>query len=114
MIEGNFLRVKNTRGDAFSYPLEFLSGVRTIPGLRYSLSMYTLINCGSNECIAARDRISVKISDGDNGVYREIYSISGRSNDDRWYNSHFTFDVRSDKIKVKETRIFFSSLFSWL
>jgi hypothetical protein len=96
------MRVRNRRGNAFSFPLEFLSGVLTTPGSRYSLSMYTLINCGSNDCLAARDRISVKIRDGNNAEYREIYSISGRSNDDRWYNSYFTFDVRSDTIKVKK------------
>lgn len=97
------MRVRsNNRGEAFSSSIEFLSAVRTIPGLRYSLSLYTLINCGSVECISAKDRISIKISDGDNGIYREIYSISGRSNDDRWHNEYFTFDVRFDKIRVNK------------
>jgi hypothetical protein len=104
------MRVRNRRGNAFSFPLEFLSGVRTTPGSRYSLSMYTLINCGSNECSAARDRISVKVRDRNNGEYREIYSVSGRSHDDRWYNSFFTFDVRSDAINVKKKTLNFFKL----
>ena len=63
--------------------------------------MYTLVNCGSPGCAtSARDTISVKIKDGDNGNFTEILNISARSIDDRWTNQKLIFTVRNDKIWV--------------
>jgi hypothetical protein len=63
--------------------------------------MYTLINCGSLECAAdAQDKISVMIKDGDDGAFTEVFNISMRSIDDRWYNQIFNFMVRKNKVWV--------------
>ena len=48
------------------------------------MSMYTLINCPKIGCEKAGDIISVKIRENSNGVYTEIYNVSGRTSDNRW------------------------------
>ena len=65
------------------------------------MSMYTLINCGSIDCDEAEDTISVKVKDGDNGEFVEIYHTTGRSIDNKWINSFLYFTVRTNKLSVK-------------
>jgi hypothetical protein len=96
------MRVKsNSRGEAFSSVLDFKQPIHTTPG-EYSLSMYTLINCGVVGCQQAGDSISVKVKDGDDGDFKEVYNVTGRSLDDRWHNENFSFDVENDKIYVRQ------------
>ena len=95
------LRIKsNNRGEPFSSSLSFRYPIKTKPG-NYSLSMYTLINCGSIDCDEAEDTISVKVKDGDNGEFVEIYHTTGRSIDNKWINSFLYFTVRTNKLSVK-------------
>ena len=98
------MRIKsNNRGDAFSSSLIFKSAVRTTPGVKYDLSMYTLINCGSAECNnATQDKISVKIQQGDNENFNEILLINGRSIDNRWNNHYLIIEATSDKVRVRK------------
>jgi hypothetical protein len=94
------MRVKsNSRGEAFSSSLEFKQLVHTTPG-KYSMSMYTLINCGVVGCGQAGDSISVKIKDGEDGEFKEVHKVNGRSLDDRWNKEHFGFNVKNEEIYV--------------
>ena len=99
-FKGKFIRVRsNTRGGAFTSSLQFRSSIKTQPG-NYTISMYTMINCGSVGCEAAKDTISVKIKDGELGEFTEIININDRFLDDRWNNDVLQFEVKSDKIWV--------------
>lgn len=102
IYEGKFARIKsNNKGQAFSSSLAFRTPIDTTAG-NYSLSMYTLINCGIDECaFIAKDKITVKIKDGENGEFTELDTLANRSVDDRWYRENFIFNVRNDKIWVK-------------
>jgi hypothetical protein len=94
------MRIKsNLNGDAFSSSLEFKQPIQTTPG-KYSLSMYTLINCGVVGCEQAGDSISVKIKDGEDGDFKEVHKVNGRSLDDRWNKENFGFNVENHKIFV--------------
>jgi hypothetical protein len=61
--------------------------------------MSTLINCGSEACAAAGDKISVKIKDGDSGDFREVKTIE-RFNDEQWKQDKISFDISNDKFYV--------------
>jgi hypothetical protein len=98
---GQFLRIiSNPGGDAFNSSLEFKRKiVAEIPG-EYGLSFYFLINCGQVGCENAGDAISIKVKDGINGEFKEVYKITGRSNDDRWENRKFSFSIKTDSFFV--------------
>lgn len=74
----------------------------TSPGVKYTLSMYTLINCPKVGCEIAQDKISVQIKEGVNGEYREVYLVSGRSHDSKWVKDGLNFIATSDRIYVRE------------
>ncbi len=95
------MRIKsNNRGDTFKSSLTFKSAVQTTPGVKYVLSMYTMINCGSNECATeAQDSISVKIKQGDDD-FNEVFLIERRSIDSNWVNHYLIIEAISNKIRV--------------
>ena len=94
------MRVRsNGRGEAFTSSLQFRSPIKTQPGI-YTISMYTMINCGSVGCEAAKDTISVKIKDGELGEFTEIININNRALDERWNNDLLQFEVKNEKIWV--------------
>jgi hypothetical protein len=100
-FEGEFLRVKtNSAGDSFKLPIDFETPFNTVAGLKYSISMYTLINCPKPGCEAARDSISVQIKEGANGIYKEIYLISGRERDFKWKQELFSFKATQNLLSV--------------
>jgi hypothetical protein len=95
---GEFLRVRtNSAGDAFTLPVDFETPFNTIAGLKYTISMYTLINCPKLGCSTAKDKISVQIKEGINGVFKEVYAINNRSRDTRWIQDSISFHA-SDSI----------------
>jgi hypothetical protein len=63
--------------------------------------MFTLINCPSAACAAARDKISVQIKEGFNGDYREVYLVEGRVRDDRWIQEKFKFIAADNLVYVR-------------
>ena len=84
----------------------------TIPGAKYSLRMYTLIN--KLGCGIAQDKISVQIKEGQNGVHREIYLVEDRIHDDRWNQELVTYVATSNIVSVKrilENKFFYFNLF---
>ena len=96
-----FLRVRtNSAGDAFTLPVDFETPFNTIPGLKYTIRMYTLINCPKLECIAAQDRISVQIKEGINGTFKEIYLVKDRSRDTRWIPDSINFHASDSILSV--------------
>ena len=96
------MRVKShTKGESFELSLTFESPITTVTGKRYTISMYTLINCEVQGCSTiGEDSISLKIKDGDNGLFNEVANINGRSLDTKWNRDMVTFGVISNKIYV--------------
>jgi hypothetical protein len=96
------LRIRShTKGEAFSLKIEFDRAFITVPGRTYYGSMYTLINCPLVGCESAEDSISVKVKDGDNGMYREIYKVI-RSHDVQWVKEFFSFTATENKTYVRK------------
>jgi hypothetical protein len=79
--------------------VDFDTPIETIPGTKYSLSMYTLIN--KIGCGFAQDKISVQIQEGRNGVFKEIYLIEDRIHDDRWNHELITYIATVHMISVR-------------
>ena len=91
------MRVRSTEIDGFNSTLEFLQKIIiTNPG-QYGLSLYSLINCGQEGC---EDSISIKIKDGENGEFEEVYRINRNARDERWEKSIFYFNVKNNAILV--------------
>lgn len=86
-------------------PIDFETPFNTIPGTKYSISLYSLINCPKPGCEAARDTVSVQIKEGINGKYREIYSITGRARDYKWTQEFFSFRATQNILSVWFIRI---------
>ena len=105
IITGEFLRVRShTQGEAFSLTLDLDTPLSTKTGSNYYGSVYTLINCPKAGCEASKDSISIKIKDGENGTYREIYFIS-RIRDINWIKEQFNFTaLKSPKGVVTRAR----------
>ena len=100
------MRVKtNSNGDAFTLPIDFSTPINTIFGTKYSLSMFSLINCPKAGCEAANDKISVQIKEGVLGTYKEVISITGRIHDTRWIQDSFNFIASSDRVYVRLIKI---------
>ena len=95
------MRVKtNSVGAAFTLPVDFETPFITIPGDKYTLSMYTLINCPKVGCSAAQDKISVQIKEGVNGEFKEVYAVKDRSRDSRWIQDSFSFHATQNILYV--------------
>ena len=90
----------NTLGQAFSLSLDFLNSISTIPGTKYIVSFFSLINCPKADCYLAKDIISVRIKQGSNGVFTEVYRIAGRTQDNRWIQDSFTLIANADRVYV--------------
>jgi hypothetical protein len=98
---GEFLRVRtNSAGDAFTLPVDFETPINTIPGVKYTISMYSLINCQKTSCSSAQDRISVQIKEGINGNYKEMYVVKDRNRDTRWIQDSFSFHAADEILFV--------------
>ena len=80
--------------------VDFLTPITTVPGTKYSLSMYTLINCPLIGCEKANDHISVQIKEGLNGEYKEIYVVKGRVRDIKWNLDQMKFIAAQDRVYV--------------
>ena len=103
---GEFARVRShTQGEAFNLTLDFDTPFRTTPGFTYVVSMYTLINCPKVGCEAGQDTLSVKIEDGDSGIYRQIYLIN-RIRDQKWNREVFNFVAAQNKTYVSTLNSF--------
>ena len=62
--------------------------------------MFTLVNCPKSGCEIAKDSISVQIKEGANGIYKEIYLISGRVRDYKWNQELFSFTASQNLLSV--------------
>ena len=82
--------------------LEFKQKIEALRPGTYGLSFFTLINCGTSECSAADDMISVKVKDGIDGEFREVYNISERSSDTRWENHEIDFQIEHETFFVSK------------
>ncbi len=91
----------NTQGDAFTLPVDFDTPIVTVPGVKYTLSMFTLINCQKVGCEAAKDKISVQIKEGLFGEFTEVYSVSGRSRDTKWIKDSLNFIATNTRVYVR-------------
>ena len=63
--------------------------------------MYTLINCPKAGCSAAQDKISLQIKEGASGSFKEVYVVSGRSNDTKWNQELFSFRATQTLVYVR-------------
>ena len=98
---GEFLRVRtNSAGDAFILPVDFETPFITIPGVKYTISMFTLINCQKTGCNAAQDKISVQIKEGISGIFKEVYLVKDRNRDTRWIQDSFSFNAADEILFV--------------
>ncbi len=88
------------KGEAFSLSFNFDKAIDVIPG-KHSMSMYTLINCAKIGCDEAQDSVSVKVKDGDDGEFKEVFKIIGRNRDDQWKKVQFLFNAMKDKVYVR-------------
>jgi hypothetical protein len=96
------MRIKShSKGEAFNVTIDFKTAIVTIPGYKYGIKMFTLINCAKIGCEEAKDSISVKIKDGDNGQYNEVYNINGRTRDVKWNMENFNITATQNKIHVR-------------
>ena len=86
-------------GEAFNATFEYEDPISVKPGI-YTMSLYTLVNCGIIECETAGDMISVYIKDGDVGTFNSTFNITGRCRDEYWIKNYFNFAVQYDKIWV--------------
>ena len=96
------MRVRShTQGEAFKLTLDLDTPLITKVGSNYYGSVYTLINCPKAGCDAGKDSISIKVKDGENGTYREIYSIN-RIRDTKWIKEEFNFTARNTRAYVSK------------
>ena len=79
--------------------LNFDSPFITKPKSNYTLTMFTLVNCGKLQCSTSQDTISVQIKEGVNGVFKEIYTVK-RNQDDRWRRERVDFIASQDRVYV--------------
>ena len=111
ILTGEFLRVRShTQGEAFSLTLDLDTPLATVPNQRYFISLYTLISCPKVGCSDGKDSISVKLKDGVNGTYREIYTIK-RISDTKWIKESFNFIATQSRTYVKIFLICFHLIF---
>ena len=95
------MRVRShSRGEPFNLTLNFYSPVETQPGKKYKLSLYSLINCAKVECAQANDKLTVYIKEGNDGVLKEVLTISGRSLDEKWSKDTISIVATKDKLFV--------------
>ena len=86
--------------------MNFNDAIQTIPGKEYTLSLYSLINCGNSRCSRALDSITIRIKDGDDGVFQDIYTIGNHTTDGRWYHYNVLYTAVNEKIFVGELTLF--------
>jgi hypothetical protein len=104
---GEFVRVRShTQGEAFNLTLDFDTSISTVPGFKYFASVYTLISCPKVGCESSKDSVSVKLKDGVNGNYREVYSVNNRINDMRWIKESFNFTATQNRTYVRIYKLF--------
>ena len=90
----------NALGEAFTMNVDFLTPIATIPGTKYLLSMYTLVNCPLLGCETASDKISVQIKEGFNSEFKEVYVVKGRVRDSQWIQEKLKFIASQDRVFV--------------
>ena len=62
--------------------------------------MYTLINCGTEGCEEAGDKLSVHVKDGADGEFVQVFSKKG-SLEDRWENNLLSIVPENEDIWVR-------------
>ena len=93
---------------------DFQNSIATIPGVKYETSFFTLFNCPKVGCDLAQDIISVRFKEGIDGVYKEVYRIVGKDNDDRWNRNYFTYIATSNRLYVRFFLILFFAFLRFL
>ncbi len=100
IFSGRFIRVKSaSRGEVFSLSFNFDRPITTIPG-KYNMSFYSMFNCPKIGCEDGQDTISIKIKDGVDGIYTEVYKITNRTKDLQWNKEQFSFNLNYTKAYV--------------
>jgi hypothetical protein len=100
---GRFLHIRSdSRGNVFNLTMNFNDAIQTIPGKKYTFSFYSIINCGNSRCSRANDSIIIRIKDGDNGDFKNVYTIDNHTTDNQWYNYKVEYTATNEKTFVRE------------
>ena len=81
--------------------MNFNQPITTTAGKKYTVSLYSLVNCGNTRCSRAIDSLTIQIKDGDNGVFQNVYTIANHTVDSHWYYYSIDYTAISSSIFVR-------------
>ena len=103
-MKGNFLRVRtDTAGSAYSASFSFTRAILINDFGIYNLTFYSIINCNKAGCDKVGDKISIKIKNGADGIFEEVYntgSDQGRSQELQWLRDIVAVQITSSEVFV--------------
>ena len=102
--KGNFLKYKaSLSGVAYSASFFFTNALSITEIGTYTLSFYTFVNCPKTECSKVGDAISIKIKNGQDGDFKEVYKSGtddGRAQEVKWKKDEIPVQLTSSEVFV--------------